>query len=172
MLCPLQLVFIQVFSQTENPICTQSAGCHFTRTMMVWLRCLLKSRSSFHPCLSSFLFLQQYVMLHDMVAAHSIVRVSVCRANNGRLNRFMSLWCIAQFTFLLFTCSSAPLPDRYWRDPVHWSGTRWCDRYPQQWDHHAVWRCAGQWHLHRQWKHAHRLVDTHDLFFFPFCCQP
>lgn len=29
-----------------------------------------------------FLF-QQYIMLHDMVAAHSIVRVSVCRANNG-----------------------------------------------------------------------------------------
>ncbi|XP_015251745.1 PREDICTED: probable cation-transporting ATPase 13A3 [Cyprinodon variegatus] len=26
---------------------------------------------------------KQYVMLHDMVAAHSIVRVSVCRANNG-----------------------------------------------------------------------------------------
>ncbi len=28
-------------------------------------------------------FFQQYIMLHDMVAAHSIVRVSVCRANNG-----------------------------------------------------------------------------------------
>ncbi|CAG08103.1 unnamed protein product [Tetraodon nigroviridis] len=26
---------------------------------------------------------KQYVMLHDMVATHSIVRVSVCRANNG-----------------------------------------------------------------------------------------
>ncbi|CAG5864327.1 unnamed protein product [Menidia menidia] len=31
---------------------------------------------------SLFLYLQQYIMLHDMVAAHSIVRVSVCRANN------------------------------------------------------------------------------------------
>lgn len=30
----------------------------------------------------SFLF-QQYVMLHDMVAAHSVVRVSVCRGNKG-----------------------------------------------------------------------------------------
>lgn len=28
--------------------------------------------------------LQQYVMLHDMVAAHSIVRVSVCRGNQGK----------------------------------------------------------------------------------------
>lgn len=30
-------------------------------------------------------FFQQYVMLHDMVATHSIVRVSVCRANDGLL---------------------------------------------------------------------------------------
>lgn len=41
-----------------------------------------------------FLFslsLQQYVMLHDMVAAHSIVRVSVCRANNGLLSIYLSV---------------------------------------------------------------------------------
>lgn len=32
--------------------------------------------------------LQQYVMLHDMVAAHSIVRVSVCRGNQGKFHRW------------------------------------------------------------------------------------
>jgi len=31
--------------------------------------------------------LQQYVMLHDMVAAHSIVRVSVWRGNQGKFHR-------------------------------------------------------------------------------------
>lgn len=31
-----------------------------------------------------FPFFQQYVMLHDMVAAHSVVRVSVCSGNKGR----------------------------------------------------------------------------------------
>lgn len=30
-----------------------------------------------------FFSFQQYVMLHDMVAAHSVVRVSVCRGNKG-----------------------------------------------------------------------------------------
>lgn len=29
------------------------------------------------------LLFQQYVMLHDMVAAHSVLRVSVCRGNKG-----------------------------------------------------------------------------------------
>lgn len=33
--------------------------------------------------------LQQYVMLHDMVAAHSIVRVSVCRGNQGKFHRWL-----------------------------------------------------------------------------------
>lgn len=28
-------------------------------------------------------FLQQFVMLRDMVAAHSVLRVSVCRGNKG-----------------------------------------------------------------------------------------
>lgn len=31
--------------------------------------------------------LQQYTMLHDMVAAHSIIRVSISRANHGRMGR-------------------------------------------------------------------------------------
>lgn len=31
-----------------------------------------------------FSFFQQFVMLHDMVATHSVVRVSVCRGNKGR----------------------------------------------------------------------------------------
>ncbi|XP_045543383.1 polyamine-transporting ATPase 13A3 [Salmo salar] len=33
---------------------------------------------------------KQYVMLHDMVAAHSIVRVSVCRANNADIEEALS----------------------------------------------------------------------------------
>ncbi|XP_048398845.1 polyamine-transporting ATPase 13A3-like isoform X3 [Stegostoma tigrinum] len=34
------------------------------------------------PSVFKLLFKEQYVMLHDMVAAHSIIRVSVCRANS------------------------------------------------------------------------------------------
>ena len=60
-----------------------------------------------------------------------------------------------------FTFSTPPLwcpsPCRNRRDFVYWSGARWCDGHPQQRDHHAMWCCAGQRHLHRQWKHAHRL---------------
>lgn len=36
-----------------------------------------------HSDTVSFLSLQQYVMLHDMVATHSVLRVSVCRGNKG-----------------------------------------------------------------------------------------
>lgn len=52
---------------------------------------------------------------------------------------------------------SALLSCRYRGDFVYWSGARWCDSYPQQWDHYAVWCRAGQWHLYCQRKHAHRL---------------
>ena len=39
-----------------------------------------------------FFFFQQYITLRDMVAAHSIVRMSICRANNGL--SALSLWIL------------------------------------------------------------------------------
>lgn len=50
-------------------------------------------------------------------------------------------------------------PVRYRGNFVYWSGPRWRDGHSQQWDHHAMWRRVGQWHLYRQWKHAYRLVE-------------
>lgn len=63
-----------------------------------------------------FCFPQQYVMLHDMVAAHSIVRVSVCRANNGLsyfliLMFFVSCWsCVSTFAFTSYDPPLSPKP--------------------------------------------------------------
>lgn len=64
--------------------------CHFNRYLTVHNQ---KSGSgpefsvTFHPAFLStwtlLLLLQQYVMLRDMVAAHSVLRVSVCRGNDG-----------------------------------------------------------------------------------------
>ncbi|KAI3375135.1 hypothetical protein L3Q82_021654 [Scortum barcoo] len=47
---------------------------------------------------------KQYVMLHDMVAAHSVVRVSVCRGNKGTLNSVVNtveliLMCVCLSNF-------------------------------------------------------------------------
>lgn len=45
------------------------------------------SRKRFVCILFISFFFQQYVMLHDMVATHSTVRVSVCRVNEGKYIR-------------------------------------------------------------------------------------
>lgn len=56
---------------------------HFfwTHTCVRWIKKLSKFSNLYF-----FVLFQQYIMLHDMVATHSTVRVSVCRANNGLLN--------------------------------------------------------------------------------------
>lgn len=59
----------------------------------------------------------------------------------------------------MHTFTFTTLSFSYWRDYVYWSGAWWRDGYPQQRKYYDMRRSAGQRHLYRQWKHAHRLED-------------
>lgn len=85
-------------------------------------------------------FLQQYVMLHDMVASHSVVRVSVCRGNKGMSKVLLHIPAdkrFAQVANLLTHCS---VHLRYWTGHVNRACAWWCHFYPSQWDGNAL-RC-------------------------------
>lgn len=117
---------------------------------------------TFHPAFLSawtlLLLLQQYVMLHDMVAAHSVLRVSVCRGNQGGHHK--ATHSISPETFFLWFLSSWVFCScRNWTGHVHRARAWWCHLHSSQWDGDAVRRRAPPGNLYREWEHADRLYS-------------
>lgn len=110
------------------------------------------------------LLFQQYVMLHDMVAAHSVVRVSVCRGNKGTFYSVKIMHCCILtllfakiFKPLLFHLLFVPpliIHDRYRTGNVNGARPRWRHRYSSEWDGNAL-RCHPlPGNLCCEWEHA------------------
>lgn len=136
--------------------------------LLLWLKDCFKN--SLFVCVFVLFFLltlcpfrQQYVMLHDMVAAHSVVRVSVCSGNKGRSqlithrstnNLLLDLtgWFGSDFE-VLWPRDLAPrrLPGH-----VHGARPRRRHRGAGQRDDHALRRRARSRNLHREREHADR----------------
>lgn len=78
------IVFMSVISIATSLYTVKKVGRqaskHVHRTTVDLLSCSQRFMCDSFAYLSGY---QQYVMLHDMVASHSIVRVSVCRGSKG-----------------------------------------------------------------------------------------
>lgn len=114
---------------------------------------------------SSFV-LQQYVMLHDMVATHSTVRVTVCRGENGTAQMYWnSIFLNSKYICNDGHCCRPGLPAS--GSLMRWPKSRWVSTLPP-----VQGSMGNKWSAETDWFYftAHSSPSPLPLFGFCFFC--